>query len=151
MGARAEAEATRTVDATPDAVWAQIGDGRRVAGWWPLAERAEDVQGGRFTLVLRSSRGVPVRTDWRVVVSRRPERQRWEQDLAGTPFAATLRRSAVELRLEPADGGRCRVTVAVEREMTRGGLTARVFGRRAARRHAGDAAARLARAVAAAG
>ncbi|MGX6446960.1 SRPBCC family protein [Patulibacter sp. S7RM1-6] len=99
MGARVEAEATRVLDAAPEDVWTQIADGARVATWWPAAERAEDVRGGRFTLVLRSSRGVPVRTDWRVAASRRPERQRWEQELAGTPFAGTLRRSAVELRI----------------------------------------------------
>ncbi len=95
-------------------------------------------------LVVRSSRGVPVRMDWRVAGSRRERLQRWEQDLAGTPFARVLKASAVEIRLEPADEG-CRITVAVERELENRGLIAGWFGRRASRRHAGDALARLSR------
>lgn len=147
MGTRADARASRVLDVSADAVWPLIADGARVATWWPMAERAEDVRGGRFTLVLRSSRGVPVRTDWRVTASRRPELQRWEQDLKGTPFATALERSAVEVRLTPEGEDRCRVDVAVERVLVaRGGPTG-FLGRRAARRQAGDALARLARAV----
>lgn len=148
MGTRADASASRTLDASVDDVWHLVADGARVATWWPMAERAEDVRGGRFTLVLRSSRGVPVRTDWRVTASRRPELQRWEQDLKGTPFAGALERSAVEVRLTPDGESRCRVDVVVERVLVaRGGPTG-FLGRRAARRQAGDALARLARAVA---
>jgi uncharacterized protein YndB with AHSA1/START domain len=143
------AAATRVLGAAPEDVWRLISDGNRLVAWWPLVERAEDVQGGRFTLVLRSSRGVPVRMDWRVVASRRDELQRWEQELAGTPFAKSLKRSVVEVRLERADDGGCRTTVVVEREMVQRGLVAGFFGRRAARRQAGDALARLARVAAA--
>lgn len=140
----ANASVSTTVAAPPADVWHLISDPGRAVAWWPHAERAEDVQGGRFTLVVRSSRGVPVRMDWRVVASRRDVRQRWEQDLAGTPFAAVLRSSAVEIQLEP-DGDGCRVTVGVERELVNRGFAARWLGRRASRRHAGDALARLSR------
>lgn len=140
----ANAEVSGTVPAAPADVWHLISDPGRAVAWWPRAERVEDVSGGRFTLVGRSSRGVPVRMDWRVAASRRDQRQRWEQELAGTPFAKLLRSSAVEIRLEPADAG-CRITVSVERELENRGLAARWLGRRASRRHAGDALARLSR------
>lgn len=138
------ATASGTVDASTADVWHLISDPGRAVSWWPHAERAEDVDGGRFTFVVRSSRGVPVRIDWRVAASRRERLQRWEQDLAGTPFARVLKASAVEIRLEPAGEG-CRITVAVERELENRGMIARWFGRRASRRHAGDALARLSR------
>ncbi|MFA4927518.1 MAG: SRPBCC domain-containing protein [Patulibacter sp.] len=138
------ATASTTVAASPADVWHLISDPSRSVAWWPHAERAEDVQGGRFTMVVRSSRGVPVRMDWRVAASRRERLQRWEQDLAGTPFAAVLRSSAVEIRLEP-DGDGCEITVIVERELENRGFVARRLGRRASRRHAGDALARLSR------
>ncbi|MBF6620610.1 MAG: SRPBCC family protein [Patulibacter sp.] len=140
----ANAAVSATVAASPADVWHLISEPSRAVSWWPHAERAEDVQGGRFTMVVRSSRGVPVRTDWRVAASRRDVRQRWEQDLAGTPFAAVLRSSAIEIRLEP-DGDGCLITVVVERELENRGLVARWLGRRASRRHAGDALARLSR------
>ncbi len=138
------ASARSTVAASPADVWHLISDPGRAIAWWPHAERVEDVSGGRFTLVVRSSRGVPVRMDWRVAASRRESRQRWEQDLAGTPFAKLLRSSAVEIQLEP-DGDGCAITVIVERDLVNRGFSARWLGRRASRRHAGDALSRLVR------
>lgn len=144
-----QADASTTFDAAPADVWYLVSDGGRVAHWWPRAERAENVEGGRFTLVLRSSRDVPVRLDFRVTDSHREERQRWQQDLVNTPFARVLKRSAVEVTLDPRDdGARCSVTVSVERELVRGSWLTRVLARRAARRQAGDSLDRLKRAVA---
>lgn len=142
---KADGTATKVVDASPEELWRLISEGSRLVAWWPRAERAEDVQGGRFTLVLHSSRGVPIRTDWRVTASRREQLQRWEQELAGTPFAKALKRSAVEIRLEATDDGRCRTTVSVERELVPRGFLAGLLGKRASRRQAGDALARLSR------
>jgi uncharacterized protein YndB with AHSA1/START domain len=135
MGATANGAATKTTDASPEAVWHHVSDGSRVAPWWPNAERAEDVQGGLFTLVLRSSRGNAVRQDWQVSTSRRPEVQRWEQLLANTPFAKALAKSAVEVRIEP-DGDGSRVTVSVERELKQGGFFASRMGNKASREQA---------------
>jgi carbon monoxide dehydrogenase subunit G len=151
VGATANGSASGTTRATPEDVWHRVSDGSRVVAWWPHAERAEDVQGGVFTLVLRSSRGVPVRTDWQVSTSRRPELQRWEQGLAGTPFAKAFARSAIEVRIAPADDGGSRVTVAVERELVQGGPVAGLLGRRAARRQAGAALSGLLRSVSSGG
>lgn len=151
MGARADASVSGTTPASPEEVWHRVSDGSRLVAWWPRAERAEDVQGATFTLVLRSSRGTPMRTDWHVGRSRRPEVQRWEQDLAGTPFARAFASSAVEVRIEPGKRGGSAVTVAVERELAAKGAAAGLLGRRASKRHAGEALAGLLASLSSAG
>jgi uncharacterized protein YndB with AHSA1/START domain len=151
VGEIANGQASGTTPASPDEVWHHVSDGSRLPPWWPNAERTEDVQGGLFTIVQRSSRGVPVRTDWQVATSRRPELQRWEQSLAGTPFRRTLAQSAVEVRIEPAGAGGSRVTVSVEREVVQKGWVARLLGRRASKRQAGVALAGLLRVLSSAG
>lgn len=133
MGALANGSASKTTTASPEDVWHHVSDGSRLAPWWPNAERAEDVQGGLFTLVLRSSRGVAVRTDWQVSTSRRPECQRWEQQLANTPFVKALISSAVEVRIEPHGDGGSRVTVVVERELKQKGIFANRLGAKASK------------------
>jgi uncharacterized protein YndB with AHSA1/START domain len=150
MGAIAEGSATRTTDASPEDVWHHISNATRLPGWWPKAERAEDVQGGLFTLVLRSSRGVPVRTDWTTTTSRRPQVQRWEQQIVNTPFEKALKASIVEVRLEP-DGDGTRVTVTVERELLQKGMFASRMGRKASKEQAGLALDGLLLAVSSAG
>lgn len=151
MGARADGSASGTTPASPEDVWHRVSDGSRLVSWWPRAERVEDVQGGIFTLVLRSTRGVPVRTDWHVARSRRPELQRWEQALARTPFAKALVSSAVEVRIEPGKKGGSTVTVAIERELVAKGAAAGLLGRRASKRHAGEALRGLLRSLSSAG
>lgn len=146
MGAIGNGSATKTTKASPEDVWHHVSDGSRVAPWWPKAERAEDVQGGLFTLVLRSSRGNVVRTDWQVTTSRRPEVQRWEQQLRNTPFAKALVTSAVEVRIEP-DGEGSRITVSVERELVAKGFFATRMGVKASKEQAAEALAGLLREV----
>lgn len=148
MGAIANGTATKMTSASPEAVWRHVSDGSRVAPWWPNAERAEDVQGGLFTLVLRSARGVAVRTDWQVSTSRKPSVQRWEQQLANTPFAKALTRSAVEVEIEPTDDGGSSVTVKVERELVQRGFFASRLGAKASREQAGQALSGLLRVLA---
>ncbi|MCK9248736.1 MAG: SRPBCC domain-containing protein [Solirubrobacteraceae bacterium] len=150
MPAQVDATASTVIDATAEEVWHLVSDGRRIVAWWPKAERAEDVQGGRFTLVLRSSRGVPVRLDWRIVEARRPRLLQLEQDIAGTPFERALSHSRVEIALEATDDGRCRASLTVDRGLQQRGVGVKLLGRRASRRHARELLDRLAH-VAAAG
>ncbi|MGE4427354.1 MAG: SRPBCC domain-containing protein [Solirubrobacteraceae bacterium] len=145
MAAQANATADSVIDASVDDVWHLISDGRRIVAWWPKAERAEDVQGGRFTLVLRSSRGVPVRMDWRITEARRGRLLRLEQDIDGTPFARALGHSRIEISLEGTDDGRCRASLRVERSLRQRGVGVGLLGRRASRRHARELLDRLER------
>jgi len=95
----------RTLGATPEEIWAIVGDAYHLPRWWPRVMRVEGVEGDAFTQVLRTDKGVPVRADFRVVESAAPTVRRWEQQLANTPFERILTASAVEVRLERAGGG----------------------------------------------
>ena len=122
----------RTVAAPPDAVWVLLRDARALPRWWPRVERVESVRGDGWTTVLRSPRGRVVRADWRLDASEKAARRAWSQRVDGTPFEKVLRARRVELRLEPTDGGRTRVSAAIELEPRRraGGLLLRGAVRR---------------------
>jgi uncharacterized protein YndB with AHSA1/START domain len=96
---------SRTLRATPEEVWAIVGDAYHLPRWWPRVTRVEGVEGDAFTQVLTTAKGVPVRADFRVVESAVPAVRRWEQQVANTPFERILTASSVEIRLERAGGG----------------------------------------------
>ena len=124
---------SRTLPAAPEAVWKVVADPRTLARWWPRVERVKSVSDEGWTAVLRSSRGRPVRADWRLDGQETGRRRAWVQDLEGTPFAKVLAERRVEARLEPAGDG-TRVTIELRqrgRGMARFG---RFLLRRAAKR-----------------
>jgi uncharacterized protein YndB with AHSA1/START domain len=138
---------SRSVRATPEAVWAVVADPAALPRWWPLTERVEGVLGDAWTVVLRSERGRPVRADWRLEGEDAGRRRAWAQEIDGTPFAKVLAERRVEARLEPAADG-TQVTLELRQ---RGRGWARFGGlmlRRAARRELDGALAGLERAVA---
>lgn len=99
------ARARRTLPAPPEAVWAVVGDPRRLPRWWPRTMRVEGVSGRGFTAVMRSSRGRAIRADQRIVALERPRRCAWALEVDGTPFESVLAASETEVVLAPADGG----------------------------------------------
>jgi len=99
-------------------IWDLVADAEHMARWWPGVARMEGVSDERFTQVLKTERGRPMRADFRIVASERPRSLAWTQELTGTPFARVLRESTVELRLEPEDDG-TRVTLT-QRQRLRG-------------------------------
>ena len=124
---------SRTLPAAPEAVWKVVADPRTLARWWPRVERVKSVQHDGWTAVLRSSRGRPVRADWRLDGQETGRRRAWVQELEGTPFAKVLAERRVEARLEPAGDG-TKVTIELRqrgRGMARFG---RFLLRRAAKR-----------------
>jgi len=126
---------SRTIAADPQDVWAVVADPYHLARWWPRVKRVEGVDGGVFTEVLTSDRGRQVRADFHVLISQAPTRQRWAQDLEGTPFARVLRTAETEVRLEAADAG-TGTQVTLELTQLTNGFLARLgtfFIRRAAR------------------
>jgi uncharacterized protein YndB with AHSA1/START domain len=103
---------TRTISADPDAVWRVVEDPSHMPRWWPGVARMEGVHEDRFTQVILTKKGRPVRVDFRVLESEPPGgeeagrgRVSWEQDIIGTPFERLLNESITELELEPADAG----------------------------------------------
>lgn len=119
------AHRSRLLPAPPRTVWAVVEDPHQLSGWWPAVERVEGVEEGRFTEILRTRRGRPVRADFHVLTSEPPGarggafgRLSWTQDLIGTPFERVLQESVTEILLEPLHGG-TRVTIE-QRQRLRG-------------------------------
>ena len=125
---------SRTFRATPEQIWAIVGDAYHLPRWWPRVTRVENVEGDAFTQVLTTSKGVPVRADFRLVESAAPSVRRWEQQLVNTPFERILAASAVELRLEPAGDATTRVAITLAQRLRGlgllGGFMLRTAGRR---------------------
>jgi carbon monoxide dehydrogenase subunit G len=136
---------SRTVAATPEAVWRVVADPRSLARWWPRVERVKSVSGDGWTTVLRSERGRALRADWRLEVSE-SGRRAWAQELEGTPFAKVLHHRRVEVRVSAAGDG-----TRVELELSQRGRRMARFGsfmlRRAARKELDGALDGLSRAA----
>jgi uncharacterized protein YndB with AHSA1/START domain len=109
---------TRTLATDQQRVWEVIEDPYQMPRWWPKVKRMEAVEEERWTQVLMTRKGRPVRADFHLLESEPPRRRRWEQEVTGTPFERVLNESVVEIVLEPADHG-TRVTIA-QRQKLRG-------------------------------
>jgi len=99
---------SRRIPAPRAQVWALVSDPHNLPRWWPETIRVEDVHGSpgsrrsRFTQVLETTKGKPVRADFRCTAASAEERIVWEQELEGTPFEGFLRDAELELRLGPS-------------------------------------------------
>lgn len=133
---------SRVIGAAPADVWAILDDPEHLPRWWPRATRVESVDQGRFTLVLTTARGRPVRADYAIATREPPRRRVWRQQVEGTPFERILQASEIEAIVEPDAAG---AVVALElRQRPRG--FARLGGfmlRRAARAQLDEALAQL--------
>jgi uncharacterized protein YndB with AHSA1/START domain len=139
---------SRTLAASPEAVWAVVADPWHQARWWPRVVRMEAVEDGRFTQVLGTARGRGVRADFRVLEADAPRLLRWEQELEGTPFERLLAEARTAVELTAADGGAA-TTVAIELRQRLLGWSrlAPFLFKRAARRQLAEALAGLDAAV----
>ena len=119
---------SRTVSAPPDAVWRVVGDPSHLPRWWPKVQRVENVREGEFTMVFGTSKGRPVRADYRVTEIEPPRHRRWEQVVEGSPFERFVSAFGVAADVEPADAGTRVMLVVFQklRGMSRfGGLLAK--------------------------
>lgn len=110
----------RTIAAPREEIWALVSDPYSLPRWWPRTKRVENVEDGgersEWTAVLETAEGRGVRADYRSMGESEDERCGWEQRLAGTPFARHLRRSSVEIELQP-DGERTEVRLSSDQAM----------------------------------
>jgi uncharacterized protein YndB with AHSA1/START domain len=134
----------RVIQARPNRVWKLIEDPHHMPRWWPDVRRMEGVEGDRFTQVLYTRKGRPVRMDFRLVVSEPPVRRVWEQELAGTPFERVLSQAVTEVQLEPAGKG-TQVTIVLTQRLKGLSRTGGFMFRRATRKKLDEALDGLAR------
>ncbi len=135
---------SRRIAATPEAVWEIVADPHHLPRWWPGVARVEDVRGGRFTEVIPTRRGKPVRMDFRVLQSTPPHRRSWTQELAGTPFERLLSSWTTTVTVEAEGDGECTVTLE-EHQQLRGTFRAGLLlQRRPAKRRVESALTALA-------
>lgn len=98
-----------------------VSDPYNLPRWYPDTTRVESVDGGagqrrsRFTQVLVTSSGTPVRSDYRVTESTEGERLVWEQQIEGTPFEKFLQAAELELLIGPEGEGSAVTLVARRR------------------------------------
>jgi uncharacterized protein YndB with AHSA1/START domain len=109
------ASASRTIAASPEAVWDVVGDPHHLPRWWPRVTRVEGVQADTFTEVLRGRKGKVVRADFTVLESRPRQRVVWSQEVEGTPFEGVLRSAVTQIELKPVvDGAAWGTEVRIE-------------------------------------
>lgn len=110
------AQRSRVLAASQQDLWHVIADPHHMPRWWPGVDRVEGVEDDRFTQVLTTRKGRPVRADFHVRSSEPPHARSWEQDVAGTPFERVLAVSVIEVRLQAAAGG-TEVTIAQQQKL----------------------------------
>lgn len=94
-----------------------IADPHHLPRWWPRVARVEDVEGGAFTEVMKTGKGKVVRADFELVSADEGARAlRWQQRLAGSPFARVLSSAQTTISLREASGG-TEVTIALEQTL----------------------------------
>jgi uncharacterized protein YndB with AHSA1/START domain len=107
----------RTIAASPEDVWRVAGDEHHLPRWWPKARKVEGVDGGRFTLVLRTKKGRDVRAGYRLAEDEPGKRRAWAQDVEGTAFERILHESVTTVVVEPAGDGASSVTIELRQRM----------------------------------
>src|SRR5687768_11384352 len=95
---------SRLVAAPPEDVWRVISDPHHLPRWWPKVQRVEEVGGGRWTKVMRTQKGKPVRADEVVTVQELHRRLGWTQELEESPFERLLWEASTDVQLEPRNG-----------------------------------------------
>jgi uncharacterized protein YndB with AHSA1/START domain len=127
-----------TLEAPSERLWEIVSDAHHLPRWWPGVERVEGVEPGRFTQVLHTRKGRPVRIDFQVTAQEPPHRLVWEQELAGTPFERVLSESVIEVVIEPAPDG-SEVTISQRQQLRGYSRTGGWMLRRATRRKLDEA------------
>jgi carbon monoxide dehydrogenase subunit G len=108
---------SRTVPAAPEAVWRVVGDPNHLPRWWPKVQRVEAVDPGAFTKVFGTSKGRPVRADFRVAEAEAPRRRRWVQVVQDSPFERIMSEADESAAVEDGPGGGAVVTLEMRQRL----------------------------------
>lgn len=114
---------SRVIGVPAGRVWDLVSDPYNMPRWWPRCVRVEDVAGDggarrtRWTVVMETEKGRPVRADFRCISAAEDERYAWEQEIEGTPFERILQSSSVQIDIEPGGGGEARVSVRARQRL----------------------------------
>lgn len=112
------ARRSRTIAAPAQQLWEVIANPHHLPRWWPRVTRVEDVEGDAFTEVMQTSKGKLVRADFQLVdADEQAGTLRWEQQLAGSPFARLLSSATTSVSLATAGEGTC-VTIELRQTLT---------------------------------
>lgn len=74
-------------------------------------------RGQRFTQVLTTRDGRPVRADFRCEEAERGRRLVWEQAIDGTPFEGFMKRASLEIALSEENAGFTSVSLRAKRSL----------------------------------
>lgn len=107
---------SRVLAADPEAVWRIAGDPGKLARWWPKVERVDRPAADQFVKWLTSARGRAVPMSFRLIESEPGVFACWEQELEGSPFERSVRRSRECVRVEPAAEGTS-VVLSIKRSL----------------------------------
>jgi uncharacterized protein YndB with AHSA1/START domain len=112
------ARRSRTIAAPAQQLWEVIANPHHLPRWWPRVTRVEDVEHDAFTEVMQTSKGKLVRADFQLVdADEQAGTLRWDQQLAGTPFARLLSSASTSVTLAPVEEGTC-VTIELRQTLT---------------------------------
>jgi uncharacterized protein YndB with AHSA1/START domain len=105
-------------------LWEVISDPHHLPRWWPRVARVEDVDGGAFTEVMKTTRGKTVRADFELAAADEAAHTlHWEQRLEGTPFARLLSSADTLVSLQEAGAA---TNVTIELRQTLAGMLPRL-------------------------
>jgi uncharacterized protein YndB with AHSA1/START domain len=136
---------SRELSAPAQAVWELVSDPHHLPRWWPGVVRVEDVSEHRFTQVVPTKRGKPMRLDLRVAGNSAEQQLRWTQELAGTPFERLLEEWSTTIALEPRGVSATAVTITETQRLRGSFRLGSPLQRRPARKRLDQALANLAR------
>jgi uncharacterized protein YndB with AHSA1/START domain len=108
---------TRTLGASADTIWRVVADPHHLPRWWPRVRRVEAASAERWTQVMLTKKGKPVRADFRLADSEEPVRYVWEQELGGTPFERLLAQARTEVALVGRPDGGTDVAITLTQKL----------------------------------
>ncbi|CAB4875534.1 MAG: hypothetical protein F2799_04945 [Actinobacteria bacterium] len=99
-----------------DKAWAYAADPSRLPRWWPAVERVDRTNDESYTRWVMSPRGRAVPMAFRLAELEAGHKVIWQQDLAGTAFARSVRSSQETIEVVPSAGGST-VDISIKRRL----------------------------------